>query len=72
MYQLDGGSVGVRCNDDTVSLTFASPNDGWSTEVLQSGPSVVDVRFERGRDVSELRVTCSDGRADPHIDESGR
>lgn len=69
-YRLRGGTVGIECSGDTVSLKYATPNSGYTTTVTDPGPTVVDVRFDDGGATSEVRVTCSGGQPDAEIHES--
>jgi hypothetical protein len=70
-YQMTGGTVGVQCSGNAVSLKYATPNSGFTTSVMNSGPDVVDVRFQSSDWRSEIEVTCSGGQPQPQIhDES--
>jgi hypothetical protein len=60
-YNLEGGSIGVRCTGSTIELVYSSPAPGFSTEVDHSGPEEVDVRFENDDHRSRIKVQCSGG-----------
>lgn len=69
VYRMVGGTVGVRCSGDSVSLSFASPADGYQSRVVDAGPDAVDVRFVGSRHISEIHVTCGGGQPNPEISE---
>ncbi|MEY2464474.1 MAG: hypothetical protein QOH64_2612 [Acidimicrobiaceae bacterium] len=60
-YNLQGGSIGVRCSGSSIALVYSSPAPGFSAEVESAGPSEVDVRFESDNHRSRIKVQCSSG-----------
>ncbi|MEY2437695.1 MAG: hypothetical protein QOF97_2531 [Acidimicrobiaceae bacterium] len=60
-YNLQGGSIGVRCTGSSIALVYSSPAPGFSAEVESAGPSEVDVRFESDNHRSRIKVQCSSG-----------
>jgi hypothetical protein len=60
-YNLQGGSIGVRCTGSSIALVYSSPAPGFSAEVESAGPSEVDVRFESDNHRSRIKVKCSSG-----------
>jgi hypothetical protein len=58
-----GGTLAVTCRGDAIELGYATPADGWSVRVDDTGPRRVRVRFEpagEGED-QRLEATCSGG-----------
>jgi len=47
----------------------ATPNDGYSTNVVDRGPDQVQVQFVGATHTSTIRVTCDEGKLEPQIDE---
>jgi len=66
-FESAGGSVGVVCSGATASLGFATPRAGYATEVHDTGPQRVEVRFEGDAGKSRVTVTCTAGRPDAEI-----
>jgi hypothetical protein len=61
-YNLQGGSIGVRCTGpSSIELVYSSPAPGFGAEVDNSGPQEVEVRFESDEHHSRIRVQCSSG-----------
>ena len=71
-YQTQGGTAAIRCDGNNVSLDYASPNDGYRTEIGDSGPDKVDVRFDSDTHESRIEVVCYDGQPHPDIREESR
>ncbi|HEX9529918.1 MAG TPA: hypothetical protein VF954_02180 [Acidimicrobiales bacterium] len=69
-YTMRGGSVGIRCNVNQVSLAYATPDNGYSVEVDSSGPNEVAVRFIQSSSTTTFRSTCQDGQPQPSITSS--
>ncbi len=68
-WPLEGGEVGASCRGQVIQLIYASPHDGWTMQVVQSGSNRVEVRFSRGGSTSTLVAVCSDGY--PSAETSG-
>ena len=61
-YNLEGGSIGVRCTSpSSIELVYSSPAPGFGAEVDNSGPQEVEVRFENDEHHSRIRVQCTSG-----------
>ena len=60
-WPLEGGEVGASCRGHLIELVYASPHDGWTMQVVQSGSSRVEVRFFRGASTSTLVAVCVGG-----------
>jgi hypothetical protein len=60
-YNLQGGSIGVRCAGTTIELVYSSPAPGFTADVNSSGPQQVDVRFESDEHRSRINVQCPSG-----------
>jgi hypothetical protein len=61
IYNLQGGSIGVRCTGSTIELVYNSPAPGFTADVNSAGPGEVDVRFENDDHRSRIKVQCSGG-----------
>jgi hypothetical protein len=59
-YQLVGGTVGVRFENGTAHLLYATPNPGFTTSTSGSSDHV-DVRFESDSHESRLRAEWNNG-----------
>ena len=66
---LIGGTVTVQVTGDNVALIAAIPNDGFTAEVKQSGPSKVEVEFNSLGHESKYRAEVRDGVLDIDIEE---
>jgi hypothetical protein len=61
-YNLQGGSIGVRCtSSSSIELVYSSPAPGFGAEVDNTGPQEVEVRFENDAHRSRIRVQCASG-----------
>lgn len=61
-----GGDLSVRCTGSRIELLYATPADGWTVRVEESGPEEVHVKFRSARDENELEARCVSGR--PSLD----
>jgi hypothetical protein len=63
VWPVTGGEVAVLCRGAAISLTYATPADGWSVEVKDDDGAEAEVRVEFRRDDAETRVRagCVDG-----------
>ncbi|MGZ4494421.1 MAG: hypothetical protein ACXVWU_06960 [Nocardioides sp.] len=55
------GTVVARCSGDAVSLTSATPGDGYGVEVGSRGPGDVEVTFAAGGRRVKVSAVCSAG-----------
>jgi hypothetical protein len=51
------------------SLAFATPRSGYETEINDTGPGKIDVRFEAEERESRVVVSCEAGTPSPQIRE---
>lgn len=55
-----GGSIGAACTGNTVTLSWVTPNQGWSnTHKIED--SALEVTFRDGEGSVEVKVRCSGG-----------
>jgi hypothetical protein len=54
--------VTVSCQGSTISLVSASPANGYTLTVRNSGPTDVDVGFNGQPNSSVVRATCRNGQ----------
>ena len=70
-----GGQVSVRCTGVTMLLRIAEPDNGWRVEVEKSGPTEVEVRFQRVADNSgsadRVMAVCVSGAPVFRVDNKG-
>jgi len=69
-WPITGGQVGVSCTGARIELLFATPQDGWTVKVSQSGPESVEVAFRRGGSQSDLHAVCVNGTPTRESDSS--
>lgn len=60
-WTVNGGTVSVACQEQVISLVYASPQDGWRIETEKHGTDRIDINFERVGQGTELRATCAAG-----------
>jgi len=60
-WDVVGGQVAATCAGPTISLLYATPIDGWTVEVKDSGGEHVEVEFRRGEAETKVRATCLAG-----------
>lgn len=70
-WTVTGGQVGVSCEGATITLLYATPADGWSVDVKQSGPQEVEVELELGDDDTTVRAVCVGGVPEQTADDGG-
>ena len=68
-FAVQGGSVTVSCDGNSISLGGAVPDLGFTVEVEKSGPEEVRVEFTFGETETEVRVECTDGVPAAEIDD---
>jgi len=66
IYQLEGGSVAVRFQDNAAHLLWATPNrdEGFTVDQAEENGGTVDVRFRNDDHESRLRAYWDDGPRD--------
>ena len=60
-WSVNGGAVSVSCSDQTISLLYASPQDGWRVEIEKRGPDKVEVDLESAGAGTRVSATCVNG-----------
>ena len=70
-YQLGGGVVTVSYSPGVVEFVSAIPQPGFSTDIRNSGPEEVRVRFESPTHTSEFRARWNGGQLEITKDENG-
>jgi hypothetical protein len=58
---LAGGTVAIRCTGTSAALLYATPADGYASEVKHRGPDKVEVEFDGDRGRSRVEARCSGG-----------
>lgn len=66
-YTVAGGTVGVACRGNSVTLRFATPRNGYAMEIGHRGPHEVEVEFEGTGGKSRFKAYCSGGRISTEI-----
>ena len=61
-FSISGGTVTVSCQGSTISLVSASPSNGYTLSVRNSGPIDVDVDFNGQPNGSAVQATCRNGQ----------
>lgn len=60
-FDSPGGVMTMGCDGDRASLVSATPHDGFTVTVLQTGPDDVDVEFRSGTKRYAIHGWCRDG-----------
>lgn len=60
-WTVPGGGVGAACRDTTITLLFATPDDGWTVEVKDAGPENLEIEFRHGEDETTTLAACQGG-----------
>jgi hypothetical protein len=61
-WSLRGGNVGATCQGTVIHLDYAYAKDGWQYDPVSTGPTTLEVQFERTSAESRLTAHCSNGR----------
>lgn len=61
IWDVAGGQVTSSCRGSTISLTSATPSDGWTVEVKHVDKDSLEVEFRRDESESAVHATCVDG-----------
>jgi hypothetical protein len=64
-----GGLVAVRCQNGRITLLYAVPHVGYSSEVSNAGPDRVEVEFQDRRHHSHVSIRCVAGVPTQTVDE---
>ncbi|MGA9598442.1 MAG: hypothetical protein WBV06_19965 [Acidimicrobiia bacterium] len=70
-YELSGGVVTISYSPGVVEFVSAIPQPGFSTDIRNSGPEEVRVRFESPTHTSEFRARWNGGQLEITKDENG-
>ena len=57
-----GGVVTISCQGAVASLVSATPNQGYTVAVMNSGPEEIEVKFASSSRDSEFHGRCLDGQ----------
>lgn len=60
-WAVTGGTVAASCTGATITLLYATPQDGWTVEVGSAGPEQVEVELSRDGQETKVRATCVSG-----------
>ncbi|GAA1655562.1 hypothetical protein GCM10009790_40330 [Georgenia ruanii] len=66
-WETDAGRVAAECVAGEIALLYATPSDGWSVDVRDTGPERVKVEFSSDEDDVVLSARCSDGVPEHHV-----
>jgi len=61
-FSNEGGVVTLSCTGDTISLLSATPRQGYTVVVGNSGPSQVEVTFKSSSHDAEIHGQCVGGK----------
>jgi hypothetical protein len=70
-WAVTGGTVVATCTGSTITLAYATPQDGWTVEVGSSGPEYVEVELHTDAAETRLRAACVDGVPVPDVAQDG-
>lgn len=65
-----GGHVAWTCAGDVLTLTYATPVDGWRVELEPQGPAQTEVDFRRDDEELRVRIGCVDGQPTSSTEQS--
>ncbi len=69
-FQLQGGTVDVTCQNNQISLYWATPNSGFQAETdWHNSNTVLEVRFTSDTHESRIQAWCSGGQVQSQIEE---
>ena len=54
-WRVNGGTVGADCRGSVIRLLYATPADGWTLEIKDTGPDRVEVEFNRREHETKVR-----------------
>lgn len=66
-WAVTGGTVAATCTGRTITLAYATPDDGWTLEVASSGPERVEVELDKEGAETKIGATCIDGVPVPDV-----
>jgi hypothetical protein len=61
-YEVEGGWVTIRTDEDGVYFESASPQSGWSADVDEDGPGEVVVIFKSSEEETQFKAKFEDGQ----------
>ena len=68
-WRVNGGTVGAACRGSVISLLYATPADGWTLEIKDTGPNRVEVEFDRRERETKVRASCASGTPAASIED---
>ena len=63
--------MAVSCSGAALTVTYATPANGWRVESESEGSSSAKVEFRRDGDRVRLELTCEGGRPAAVVEEDG-
>ncbi|HZI98752.1 MAG TPA: hypothetical protein VFD41_14620 [Actinomycetales bacterium] len=70
-FSTRGGSSAVSCSGDALTVTYATPANGWRVDSERESPSSARVEFRRDHDRVRLELTCEGGQPSGVVEEDG-
>lgn len=60
-WPVTGGTVAASCRGATISLLYATPQDGWTVDVGSAGPDQVKVELKMSGQETKVTAVCVGG-----------
>ena len=60
-WTVTGGTVAASCRGATISLLYATPQDGWTVDVGSAGPDQVKVELKMSGQETKVTAVCVGG-----------
>ncbi|MCV2393072.1 hypothetical protein OEB99_02010 [Actinotalea sp. M2MS4P-6] len=70
-WHVTGGTVSVECRASSITLLYATPDNGWTVEIGSRGPEKVEVELHRSEQETKLVATCSGGTPTKSVTTEG-
>ena len=70
-FSTRGGSVAVSCAGEALTVTYATPANGWRVKSEPESGSSAKVEFRSDDDRVRLELTCAGGRPSGLVEEDG-
>jgi hypothetical protein len=70
-WDVAGGQVSALCRGSAISLTYATPQDGWAMEQKRAGPDEIEVEFRQGENETKVRASCVGGVPTETVESEG-
>lgn len=69
-YEVEGGWVTIRTNEEGVYFESASPQSGWSANVEKNGPAEVVVIFKSSEEETQFKARFEEGQVRITIEDA--